>query len=187
SSTQHQGVTPDIELPSAIDASEFGESTEPSALPWDRIEAAASSADTKTLIYEPKLENLHQQRVATTESFNLLRQDIADFREATDRKTVSLQLEERRKELKEEQAHALKRENAWRATQGLPPVESLEAAAADEPATGDAANTDVATTNDASEHDVWLKESAQILVDLIKLNKTAEPALAASTDPTKAN
>ncbi len=37
SSTQHKGVTPDISLPSAFSAEAFGESAEPSALPWDEV------------------------------------------------------------------------------------------------------------------------------------------------------
>ena len=37
SSTQHKGVSPDIDLPSAYDANHYGESASPSALPWDVI------------------------------------------------------------------------------------------------------------------------------------------------------
>ncbi|MBY0436103.1 MAG: carboxy terminal-processing peptidase, partial [Cyclobacteriaceae bacterium] len=37
SSTQHKGVTPDIQLPSALKPEQFGESASPSALPWDEI------------------------------------------------------------------------------------------------------------------------------------------------------
>ena len=37
SSTQHKGVMPDIKLPSALDPNQFGESSQPSALPWDEI------------------------------------------------------------------------------------------------------------------------------------------------------
>ena len=37
SSTQHKGVTPDISLPSALKAEQYGESASPSALPWDEI------------------------------------------------------------------------------------------------------------------------------------------------------
>lgn len=37
SSTQHKGVTPDIQLPSALRPEQFGESASPSALPWDVI------------------------------------------------------------------------------------------------------------------------------------------------------
>jgi carboxyl-terminal processing protease len=37
SSTQHKGVTPDVKLPTALDPEQFGESSSPSALPWDEI------------------------------------------------------------------------------------------------------------------------------------------------------
>lgn len=37
SSTQNKGVTPDVKLPSALDPEQFGESSSPSALPWDEI------------------------------------------------------------------------------------------------------------------------------------------------------
>ncbi len=40
SSTQHKGVTPDVQLPSALSAEQFGESASPSALPWDVIKKA---------------------------------------------------------------------------------------------------------------------------------------------------
>lgn len=35
SSTQHKGVIPDIKLPSALEVDQYGESSYPSALPWD--------------------------------------------------------------------------------------------------------------------------------------------------------
>jgi carboxyl-terminal processing protease len=41
SSTQNNGVTPDITLPSAFDAKQFGESSIPSALPWDVIPSSS--------------------------------------------------------------------------------------------------------------------------------------------------
>jgi carboxyl-terminal processing protease len=37
SSTQNKGVTPDIQLPTALDPEQFGESSSESALPWDEI------------------------------------------------------------------------------------------------------------------------------------------------------
>lgn len=36
-STQNLGVVPDISYPTIIDPEDFGESSEPSALPWDEI------------------------------------------------------------------------------------------------------------------------------------------------------
>jgi carboxyl-terminal processing protease len=40
SSTQHKGVSPDVNLPSAYDAAHYGESASANALPWDVIRAA---------------------------------------------------------------------------------------------------------------------------------------------------
>jgi carboxyl-terminal processing protease len=37
SSTQHKGVIPDVKLPSALSGEQYGESSNPSALPWDVI------------------------------------------------------------------------------------------------------------------------------------------------------
>src|SRR3546814_19831316 len=39
-STQNKGVIPDIMFPSAFPPEEFGESSQPTALPWDRIDPA---------------------------------------------------------------------------------------------------------------------------------------------------
>lgn len=41
SSTQHKGVLPDVYFPSAFDAEQYGESANPSALPWDVIKPTA--------------------------------------------------------------------------------------------------------------------------------------------------
>jgi len=41
SSTQHKGVTPDINLPSALEPEQYGESAYVNALPWDVIKAAS--------------------------------------------------------------------------------------------------------------------------------------------------
>src|ERR1043166_4512579 len=41
SSTQHKGVEPDIKLPTYLDAQQYGESANLSALPWDVIGAAS--------------------------------------------------------------------------------------------------------------------------------------------------
>ena len=37
SSTQNKGIIPDIKLPTALDSEQFGESSNPGALPWDEI------------------------------------------------------------------------------------------------------------------------------------------------------
>lgn len=164
SSTQHEGVHPDIMLPSTVDLSEYGESTEPSALPWDRIDAATEGllADGSNLI--PQLTSLHEQRVRNAHEFDLLHQEIAESRELRARKSISLNLAERRKEMQREEAQRLARLNEWRKTQGQAPLASLDE-----------------LPDDAGEPDVLLRESAEILTDLIALrNGTLEPVLAAT-------
>lgn len=39
SSTQHKGVMPDVKLPTALNPEQFGESSQPNALPWDEIKS----------------------------------------------------------------------------------------------------------------------------------------------------
>jgi carboxyl-terminal processing protease len=41
SSTQHKGVIPDVKLPSALGVDQYGESSNPSALPWDVIKGTS--------------------------------------------------------------------------------------------------------------------------------------------------
>ncbi len=71
-STQDRGVTPDIALPSLIDANEVGESTRDRALPWDHIEPAtlqASKAILKSMA--ASLEKLHEERTGEQRRFPL--------------------------------------------------------------------------------------------------------------------
>src|SRR6185436_19473249 len=58
-STQHRGVIPDIELPSAVDPATVGESTRDTALPWDRIQPTRFKPDPKLATEIPDLRT-HQ-------------------------------------------------------------------------------------------------------------------------------
>ena len=97
-STQHKGVTPDIEFPSIIPLTKYGEDTEPSALPFDII---AKSDYTKVGDFTaviPQLNKLYHQRMATDSSYKYLLQDIADFNQHENEKSVTLN----EKELKQQ-------------------------------------------------------------------------------------
>jgi len=99
SSTQHKGVTPDIELPSAFSAEEYGESSQPSALPWDHIGSTryeqSSALDDKIL---SRLRDRFEQRLKSDPEMKQLSQDLADFKKAKENTVVSLQESKRRKE-----------------------------------------------------------------------------------------
>ncbi len=95
-STQLKGVEPDISLPSYIDESEYGERSEPNALPWDSIPPAkyAAYADLGSVVAD--LTRLHQDRVKDSAEFKLLEREIELFERNTAIKEISLNLEERK-------------------------------------------------------------------------------------------
>ena len=98
SSTQNKGVVPDIAFPVSVDASEFGESTYDNALPWTRIAGVphVRYGDFASLL--PQLRTRHDTRVAKDKEFQWWSEDIAQFREDTARKWVSLNEADRRAE-----------------------------------------------------------------------------------------
>jgi len=103
SSTQHKGVTPDIEFPSSFSASEFGESSQPSALPWDMI--ASTKYSPTTDVNEQavvKLKALYQDRLKTDADLKKLVADINYIKKAKEKKTISLQEDKRRKEIEDQ-------------------------------------------------------------------------------------
>lgn len=102
SSTQHKGVTPDIVLPSALDAEIFGESANASALPWDEIRATMYQ---KTpIINQRVLANLnqsYQQRLKNDPALNKLVNDVAEARKNFNDTRISLNEAKRKKEMEE--------------------------------------------------------------------------------------
>ncbi len=125
-STQDRGVTPDIMLPSLIDANEVGESTRDRALPWDHIEAAAFKSEGDVKPIATSLQKLHDERTADSADFRYLHDDIAALEAMRSQKTLSLNLKTRESERKRLDAERLERENAWRAAHGVATAKSLE-------------------------------------------------------------
>ncbi|GAB2786963.1 carboxy terminal-processing peptidase [Rhabdobacter roseus] len=158
SSTQLRGVMPDLELPTAFAANEFGEGSQPSALPWDQIASAryelTNNISDKLVA---RLRDNYQQRLKSDEELKKLAEDLASFRKARENKTVSL-LESKRKKEREEA------EKKRAALNQLGEDEGDE----DE----DAPST---PTTQAKKKDIYLTETSRIVADLIVLSK--EPNL----------
>ncbi len=99
SSTQHKGVTPDVELPSAFSAEKYGESSQPSALPWDQIKPASyestRNVDDKTV---RRLRDKLEVRQKVDPDLKRMAQEAADFRKAKETTIVSLLETKRRKD-----------------------------------------------------------------------------------------
>jgi len=99
SSTQHLGVSPDVALPSAFDAKEFGESSRPSALKWDQIASAKYTpldfVDNSMLDF---LNKTNDERLKSDQSLVDLQTDIKDLKEARSKDVISLNYEVRKEE-----------------------------------------------------------------------------------------
>lgn len=150
-STQNLGVVPDIKYPTALDPKEFGESSEPSALPWDQIRTSkfVPFADLKPLI--PELTAKHQERIKENPEFHYLNDDIEEYHEATSKKSISLNEETRKKEKDEADEKKFQRENERRKNKGLKLLEKGET-----------------PTDNQKVSDPMLEETAKIVADLIK-------------------
>jgi len=167
-STQDRGVTPDIALPSLIDANEVGESTRDRALPWDHIEPATFRVEGDLKPIAASLEKLHEERTAGSPDFKYLREDIAALDAMRSQKTLSLNLKTREAERKRVDGDRLARENAWRASHDVKPAASLE------------------EIKDDATAGILLDEASQIAADLVVVAaKRAAPTQArrGETDP----
>ena len=125
-STQHRGVKPDISLPSHIDASVVGESVRESALPWDTIKTTKFRPDEPLDSTISSLSASHSLRSQGDPDFQYLVEGIRDIEEVRARKSVSLNIENRRNEREESMQRRLERENARRAALQLAPIATVE-------------------------------------------------------------
>jgi carboxyl-terminal processing protease len=102
SSTQHKGVTPDIKLPSSLEAEQFGESSNPGALPWDEIR---STLYQKTPIVNDRilsqLNKSYQERLRTDAVLNDFVARMEEARKNYNETRISLNESVRRKEMEE--------------------------------------------------------------------------------------
>jgi len=115
-STQLKGVTPDIVLPSVFnDAKEYGESALENPLPWDTIETAKYDHLDRVEPYLPELRQRSSQRIAATQDFDYVREDIALFKKQQADKTISLNEKQRLKEKAELEARQKAREQELKA------------------------------------------------------------------------
>jgi carboxyl-terminal processing protease len=96
--TQLRGVSPDIALPSLIDARNFGESSYDNAMPWSRIGPAEFRSAGSLAPLVPALTLRHEQRTARDPGFRMLREEVSDLKVLRERKTLSLKESVRRAE-----------------------------------------------------------------------------------------
>lgn len=156
-STQHRGVTPDISFPSAIEPDEWGESKEENALPWDQIRRARYKQLNDFTSDISYLDGLHQARVKVNPEFSYLFEDIDQYKQEKDKKTFSLNFDERKAKREEGKVKRLDRANKRLKLLGKEAVADLD----DLP-------------EELEELDPFLDETANITFDLISINRVAK-------------
>lgn len=146
SSTQHKGVTPDIKLPSALKPDQFGESSNPSALPWDVIHSTpfqkASDVNMKVI---SGLNKSYQDRLKFDASLRKYAIETEDLKKNMSVTRISLNESRRREEMAEAEKRKAEYEklNTRITKEGLP-------------------NNDLQKMEDE-----YLRESLLILADLV--------------------
>lgn len=110
-STQNLGVVPDISYPTIIDPEDFGESSEPSALPWDEISSANFHKFSNIKKYINTLSEKHQKRIAESKDFNKLINDVEEYKINKNKTAISLNEEIRKIEKEKEKLKELNSDN----------------------------------------------------------------------------
>ncbi|MES2794553.1 MAG: carboxy terminal-processing peptidase [Bacteroidota bacterium] len=99
SSTQHKGVTPDIEFPSGFSAKEYGESAMPTALPWDQINGTKfSNYPDVTDKLLAALKGNYSERLKTDSELKKLESELNEFKKLKEKTLISLKEDIRKKE-----------------------------------------------------------------------------------------
>jgi carboxyl-terminal processing protease len=155
SSTQHKGVIPDIQFPMIYPAEKYGESSEPSALPFDVIKAAPYTPVSNLNPVKSQLSKLHDQRMKNSTEYKYLLEDIQLFKKREAENSVTLNEAQLKKERDEQEAITLARTNQRRALQGLPALKK----------------GDVAPKQD---NDFIQDESLKVMADFIQLKETGK-------------
>jgi carboxyl-terminal processing protease len=152
-STQNLGVVPDITFPSYIDPQEFGESSEPSALPWDQIDATDYKLFSNLNKILPELLAFSEKRRSVDPEFQYLIDDIESYNQSRNQKYISLNKEIRNQKKEADDEKEFMRENERRQRKGLKLLEKGEVPDKTE-----------------EEDDIFLTETGMIVTDMINLS-----------------
>ncbi len=151
-STQHKGVTPDVEFPSVIPLDKYGEDTEPSAMPFDVIAKSAYTkvGDFSTVL--PQLKKLHDQRMQTSPNYKFMLEDIADYKKKEAEKSVTLNEQKLKEQREADDKKLFEDNNLRRVAMGLAPLKKGQTRPRNE------------------DLDFLKREAGQILTDYISLD-----------------
>ncbi len=157
SSTQVKGVESDICLPSSLDErTDIGENNLPNALPWTMIEPLQYEQIWNMSSYVPQLKALSDARLKDSSEYAHRLEVVKLCREASERRTVSLERATRRKMMRKDR-------DVFAAADELDELDDDEEEDVPEK-----------KKKDEKKNDFVLKESLNILSDLVRLTDGAE-------------
>ena len=175
-STQNKGVVPDIKLVDIYNE-EFGERKARNALKWDTIPTAPFKREGSVQPYVQNLAQLSQQRVVNDPQFKYLEQRKAIAKKTDEQKRVVLDIDQRKAELNALEQQTLESENQRRAVTGQKPYANWESYQASIDALIESrAKMKAAKRPALAEEEVFVTESAQVLLDYAKLQSTKASA-----------
>ncbi|MCI0510454.1 S41A family C-terminal processing peptidase-1 [Chromohalobacter marismortui] len=165
-STQLRGVTPDIKFPSLIDKDDIGESALDNALPWDRVRPVQYRQYGEPQRYLDTLRKRHEKRAKQNPNFVYLKREAALAKQLKEQQTsISLNREQRKREMEAQEAEQLSLENQRRKALGLDQLEDW----------ADARESDGPGQDKEEDEPIdraQILEAANILLDYAQLKKT---------------
>ncbi|MDN7132880.1 carboxy terminal-processing peptidase [Halomonas sp. MC140] len=178
-STQNRGVEPDILFPSLIDPERIGESSLDNALAWDTVQNVQYRRYGEPETVLDKLIAQHDIRAQNNPNFRYLERQSTLARQLREQYTsVSLNREQRKREMEAQEAEQLSLENQRRRALGLDELEEWMDARTEGVAGALEEAPDAESEGEGEEDDktsvdrAHVLESAEILLDYAKLQDT---------------
>ena len=125
-STQHKGVMPNIQFPMIYSADKYGESAQPSALPWDEIKPCNYVQINNLSLISADLKNKHEQRMKKSADYQFMLEDIKDNNKQEKEVSIILSEEKLKKQRDDDAEKTLDRNNRRRKARGLKPLKKGE-------------------------------------------------------------
>ena len=161
-STQHRGVEPDIEFPTAMGATDHGERALEHAIPWAAIQPVIDPP--RTTFPVAWLREQSEKRIRDNPGFRYLIDREREFMKIREVKSASLNEQTRRAEREAREQRLLALRNRLRTWRGLPPLERLDEEDEDE-------RLAHADEDPEGVDRIMLEETAHILADWIRASR----------------
>jgi carboxyl-terminal processing protease len=190
-STQLRGVAADIVLPSFTDTPEISEGGMKNPLPWDTVPSALYDRFNLVKPYLATLREKSATRIAASQEFGWLHEDLARVKKDGDGKSVSLNEAARRQEQADAKARTKERAAVLTAAEkAAPPVYEFTLENVDKPGLPaakepkktppqtDESKDDGSETEPAGpSEDLQLIEAQHILTDYVRLSDKTSPSI----------